>query len=261
MIYLLSITYSMVLFAFANHDITYNIPLIHSLSLLGICLLVFLLFHNYLTYSYLISIRQHNRSLKNKLEESNSLLKKNRNMLENKIQEKSNALSLAQQKLETLAHHDPLTCLVNRKGMMQYLTAAMKKKDQQDIPFCVALVNFDCFKKINNTLGHETGDLALQKGSCVMKESIRKQDEICRWAGEEFLVLISDAGLEVSVKIAERLRAEINRTLSEQIDTQLSVTIGLVQCGLTENITSCIKRADKALREGKNKGRNQVIYD
>lgn len=124
-------------------------------------------------------------------------------------------------------------------------------------------MDIDHFKSINDTYGHAIGDIVLQHLSDTIKSNIRQHDIFARHGGEEFTLLLRQTDAETGLKIAEKLRAKVEQmTIStESGDLKITVSIGMTQFNdsYTE-LDSLIKRADQAMYEAKEKGRNQVIY-
>ncbi|MBU2887845.1 diguanylate cyclase [Gilvimarinus agarilyticus] len=151
------------------------------------------------------------------------------------------------QQLEQLAHHDPLTGMGNRRKLFSKLGPNNAKYTGS-----MVLMDLDHFKAINDELGHERGDTILQQISALMTNKLRQSDELYRYGGEEFLVVLNNTGLSNACRIAELLRREINEQLS------ITASFGCAQKHPDEDWDSWIARADKALYQAKNEGRNCV---
>ena len=126
-----------------------------------------------------------------------------------------NALKGADKILENLAHTDPLTKLLNRRSLLDEITVAIERYSWEGTPFSIILADIDHFKTYNDTYGHEAGDKILVRAAEVLKSSLRDQDLLARWGGEEFLILLprtlqADAGPSVSAGPTKRcIRASI----------------------------------------------------
>ncbi|MCM1496904.1 MAG: GGDEF domain-containing protein, partial [Clostridium sp.] len=158
--------------------------------------------------------------------------------------------------LGQMANYDPLTHLSNRRSMNNHLKSAVEQGEL----FCLVMADIDNFKKVNDTYGHECGDEILIRVSDIISGNIREQDHVCRWGGEEMLLLLK-ADLDNSRKVAERICKEVADSVVKYKDTDVRVTLtlGIAEYELGETIRSAIGRADKNLYYGKNNGKNQVV--
>ena len=129
----------------------------------------------------------------------------------------------SQERLQALAATDPLTGLLNRRSMDEQLRMAIRAQK----PAAALLVDIDRFKRINDDLGHETGDLVIQAVAAVLKAGTRDEDAVARWGGEEFLVLLQGHDRQAAWQVAERLRARAPETWSAPPGHHLSVSIGM----------------------------------
>lgn len=167
-------------------------------------------------------------------------------------------ISLHTELLEQLAYIDALTGLPNRRRMDIQAHAQIELAKRYATPFCVALLDIDRFKHVNDTLGHMAGDLALARVASVARSALRTTDVIGRWGGEEFLLLMPQTGIEEGQAAVERIRLAIEERAG---DERLPIT---VSCGVTsyaggDTTISLIQRADLALYRAKAAGRNQVV--
>ena len=164
--------------------------------------------------------------------------------------------------LRTMVDHDALTGLYNRRCANRKLEQALAKSAKNGSPLCLALGDIDFFKKVNDTYGHECGDVVLKQVARTMKETIRKQGFVARWGGEEFLLVLEDMDLENARKLLEDLRTAIGRLDISYDDKTIKVTMTM---GLTANDNSgpdnLLRTADHLLYEGKSTGRNRVIMN
>jgi len=173
-----------------------------------------------------------------------------------------NSLKIARQRLVDKASDtaclDALTGLGNRRMLTRYQTAL---ETEADAPMCLAVIDIDCFKNINDTYGHATGDKALVLIADTMKSYFRKSDLIIRWGGEEFLVFFRYTNAENAWALMERFRLKIQDSPFFIDDTQLSisVTIGLMEHRFGTSLNDSISVADKLLYKGKSNGRNCVV--
>lgn len=167
-------------------------------------------------------------------------------------------------KLEEMALIDGLTGLHNRMFFNKEIQSCMENYTKFSLPFVLAILDLDHFKKVNDTYGHLCGDMVLQKISGLLKTEIRKDDFACRYGGEEFAVIFRNTkDIQVIKGRLEALRQRIAETTMDYQGNTVSVTcsFGAVCCTLIDtinNIDVLVKKADEALYEAKRTGRNRV---
>ena len=249
---------TLVFLLLALNDILLNLELIDSVSLTNFGLVAFVMCQNYVIYSVFIAASKENQYLNIKLQQRNQELEKFSISLEHQVTLRTSELANVNKKLQSLANEDPLTGLLNRRGLMQHIEQAKVNYDQNKQPFCLVLIDFDEFKQLNDTLGHDIGDKVLSSSSDVIRDSIRAEDTAGRWGGEEFLVLIANTQIDIAIEIAERIRKDVEHKISFKVNQKVSITVGIAQCEVNESIESCLKRADNALYKGKARGKNLV---
>lgn len=166
-----------------------------------------------------------------------------------------------QGKLLELALRDPLTGLFNRRHAHEMGATLLANISRGTQVLSVVLIDLDHFKAINDERGHDTGDLALKHVAALLGDEARASDIVCRWGGEEFLVLLPQTNLESALTFAERFRTRLSRTplQADGRPLALTATIGVGAAGGTDSLDSVVDRADKALYEGKRGGRNCVV--
>ena len=132
---------------------------------------------------------------------------------------------------------------------------------RKDTPLCLALLDIDNFKKLNDDLGHEAGDEALTHLANVTRESMRPQDTLARYGGEEFVIVLPDTLLELGVGTLTRLQRELTKKFFLRDNQKVLITFsaGVAQLGTDEAGTDCIKRADQAMYLAKRNGKNRVL--
>jgi len=165
-----------------------------------------------------------------------------------------------QSDLSDLAMNDALTRVRNRRAMQQMLDFEMQRVHQEVKVFSIILLDVDYFKKVNDTYGHNVGDIVLQRLASTLQKSVRVQDVVARWGGEEFLILLPETSLEDAVEIAERLRSTVAATPVEIPTGTVKVTFsaGLSCSESSEDVNELCKLADLALYEAK-RTRNKVV--
>jgi len=153
------------------------------------------------------------------------------------------------------ATRDPLTGLYNRRYTEDFIENISERS--KSIHWCVAMLDVDEFKAINDKMGHSAGDEVLKNLAGILSRNLRRTDVLCRWGGEEFLIFLSDIEIESATRILNKLRRLIEEsTLVEGIC--VTVTIGAVEVNLSD-VKSSISRCDELMYVGKQQGRNQVI--
>jgi len=163
--------------------------------------------------------------------------------------------------LEITSRTDPLTNLLNRRGMEEKLISEADRMERSNKIFSLILCDIDFFKKVNDNYGHDAGDYILTKVAKTIDKYSRKQDVVCRWGGEEFLLLLPETELDGAVALAEKLRIQVEEEVhvfkSQKIYITLSLGIACMEKG--QKVNSCIKKADLHLYAAKERGRNIVV--
>ena len=159
------------------------------------------------------------------------------------------------------ARHDPLTGALNRKGLDEALNREVSNMRRKETPLCMALLDIDNFKKINDTLGHTTGDQALAHLAQVARDSMRPQDTLARYGGEEFVVMLPDTPLDKGIEAMTRLQRELTKRffLAGTEKVLITFSAGVAQVGPDEEGAAAIKRADQAMYMAKRAGKNRVL--
>ncbi|QSX34488.1 GGDEF domain-containing protein [Shewanella avicenniae] len=166
-------------------------------------------------------------------------------------------------KVTYLATTDPLTGLFNRRRFKELVKLEQNRMKRQQRCFTIALLDIDHFKSINDSFGHDSGDKVLQAVAAMLKQTCREADSICRWGGEEFVVLLVETGLSEANVVAERIRQECSALqVSGLAQRTVTVSIGLAELRPSDlSVEDLINRADKALYQAKARGRNCVVSD
>lgn len=165
------------------------------------------------------------------------------------------------QKHQQLAMHDPLTTLLNRRGMRTHLDHAYSRLLRSKEPLSVLLCDIDHFKKVNDQYFHDGGDFVLESLSAFFVQQVRQQDIVARWGGEEFLFLLPNTNSNDAVMLAEKIRQQLENQTFHYKNNAIKVTlsIGVKQVKLNESIDQAINNADHLLYLAKNRGRNQTV--
>ncbi len=161
---------------------------------------------------------------------------------------------------EFRASHDALTGLYNRGTILSLLEREAARCLREELELGIILADVDHFKSINDTHGHATGDQVLLEVAGRMQSTLRSYDFLGRYGGEEFLIVLPACSLEETHDIAERLRQSVGGMPVCMGDIKMDVTIslGTTMAGLPENIAALLQRADVALYDAKQGGRNVV---
>lgn len=168
-----------------------------------------------------------------------------------------------EKKVETLSQTDPLTGLYNRRTIYSFINELLSEHQTNARLHSMILLDLDLFKQINDQHGHSVGDRALIATAAALKKTIRQHDMVGRFGGEEFIIVIADTSREKTLQIAERCRHELTK-LEVYDDNQqavpISASFGITHFGQDCSIDPVLKRADDALYQAKNRGRNQVVH-
>jgi diguanylate cyclase (GGDEF)-like protein len=194
-----------------------------------------------------LDLRRYQKALQRSNEQ---LTKANANLLE------------AQRKLEVAAKTDPLTQLSNRRDMIEKLNYERVRHKRSQQPFSLILSDIDDFKRINDSYGHDCGDFVLMRVADIMRSMLREQDQLARWGGEEFLLMLPETDLHDAGLVAEKIRKTIgdHAFLYQDINLSVSLTFGVsVFDDYEKSLDQCIKEADLALYRGKEQGKNQIV--
>ncbi len=162
--------------------------------------------------------------------------------------------------LRSVSSKDPLTGLLNRRSMDKHLNAAIDLAKSKGRIFSVIIADIDDFKKVNDTYGHNIGDDVLVHVAGIITSHIPADAKVCRWGGEEILILIHDTA-KTAIPIAEKLRKEIaaSPTRTDETDLRITMTFGVAEYIPGLSITKLISIADDNLYKGKKDGKNRVV--
>jgi diguanylate cyclase (GGDEF)-like protein len=169
-------------------------------------------------------------------------------------------LKLRRQRAQKFASTDPLTRLYNRRLGIAKLDQEIARAGRGGQPVTVLMLDLDDFKKLNDQHGHLQGDYALRATAEVLRRTLRKADTICRYGGEEFMVVLPDTAAEDASILAARLYTAVE-TLGKEIELPTTVSIGLASLRPDDSVESILQRADRALYASKSLGRNRFSVD
>jgi len=162
---------------------------------------------------------------------------------------------------EQLSQIDPLTGVLNRRAFLVEMENRIFPMLEKGIPFCFIMLDFDYFKQINDTYGHNCGDKVLKDGAKLVFKNLKRGDIMCRWGGEEFLIFLPNVKLENGIIVAERLRKAVEELKVEckGKTIQVSITLGVTEYDSDYSLMQNIELVDMAMYKGKSLGRN-VVY-
>jgi len=170
--------------------------------------------------------------------------------------------SLAQEleAVSTLVREDQLTGALNRRGLDEAFRRELARAERMTAPFSVGLLDIDHFKRLNDTLGHQAGDLALIHLAGVVRKLLRPTDSLARYGGEEFLLLLPNSDLDEAEAVMLRLQRELTRQffLHDNQKVLITFSAGVARLEIGESQEDLLRRADAAMYRAKAAGRNRV---
>lgn len=186
------------------------------------------------------------------------------------LHEKVTRLERKIERLEKELLTDELTKLYNRKGFNKLIPPIVKafqyslenrRKKFTINALSIAVIDIDHFKKVNDSYGHDVGDLVLVQVAAVISKSVRDTDIVVRWGGEEIVVVLVGASNGEAGEIANKIRTNIENLVISLTDQQLTITIsaGVASFSAKTSLESVLKQADENLYAAKRSGRNRVI--
>ncbi|HET7793317.1 MAG TPA: GGDEF domain-containing protein [Rhizobacter sp.] len=172
-------------------------------------------------------------------------------------------LALALDKVKQLATRDDLTAVHNRRHLTELIRAQQRQHERSGAPMCLALLDIDFFKVVNDTFGHPAGDEVLRRFADAIQQSLRSADVLGRWGGEEFVVLFPITSLEQARAALQRVRDGVRGADFSSVAPEMRITFsaGLVRVGPFEAVQTAIERADRAMYRAKANGRDRVECD
>lgn len=175
------------------------------------------------------------------------------------LEHQKSALELANTQLEAFATTDGLTGLKNHRSFQEKLAEEWKHTNRQSLPLSLILLDVDKFKSYNDTYGHPEGDKVLKSVSALMQENSRETDYVCRYGGEEFVIILPNTDVDGAINAAERIRAAIESHPWNQRDVTASFGAATIGAGIDQP-QKLIDAADRALYTSKEGGRNCVTH-
>lgn len=166
-----------------------------------------------------------------------------------------------QNSLRVYVEQDVLTKINNRRYGEKMLSKILRESQTNGVKFTVAIGDIDYFKKVNDTYGHECGDMVLKKVAFVLRKNMQSNGFAARWGGEEFLLVFYDCDLKKAVEILKNISEEINNMnmFYDGKEVSITMTFGVTQGDSSKKEHIIIKEADDRLYVGKKTGRNRII--
>ena len=183
--------------------------------------------------------------------------------LEEKVKQRTQDLEASKEELKLLASIDPMTKLYNRRYFSEVSEDIFNVSKRTNNDVSLIMFDIDDFKNVNDTYGHHIGDKVIIGVADILLENTRKSDIVCRFGGEEYIILVPDTELENSIQLAQTVRELVeNMVITYDQDKKLQVTISIgvsmVDIEVDNDIEIAINKADNALYEAKRSGKNKV---
>ncbi|MFT3851018.1 MAG: diguanylate cyclase [Propionivibrio sp.] len=161
----------------------------------------------------------------------------------------------------SLVRHDQLTGTLNRRGLEETFESEAARARRRKSPLCIALLDIDNFKKINDSMGHDVGDAALIHLVTTIRETLRPQDTLARFGGEEFIILLPDTPVDDATKALIRVQRELTKRYFLANNEKLLITFsaGVTEVRADDIQAVAVKRADEAMYAAKTTGKNRVV--
>lgn len=190
------------------------------------------------------------------LQAQNELLESNQ-LLELRVLERTS-------ELERLTMTDALTGVMNRRGLIDNLTAEIERAERYHHHLSLLMIDMDHFKDVNDKYGHLSGDAVLIEVANILSDTCRTSDFLGRYGGEEFLLLLPETGTEEASQLAERIRGAIEQhrfCQDDDVDISLTCSIGVTEFRVNQTQTNLLQSVDRMLYSAKESGRNRVVVN
>ncbi|MBV2129015.1 GGDEF domain-containing protein [Arsukibacterium indicum] len=167
------------------------------------------------------------------------------------------ALLIEKDNFAQMALYDPLTGVLNRRGLSDALMDRLQNEESELSPWSIVFMDIDHFKNINDKYGHAVGDQVIEQFTAQVQRQIKRNDLLTRWGGEEFLLILPGTHSTDALEVVERLRDHLT-TFPWPKGLKLTCSFGVTEYSINENLSVAIKRADEAMYTAKQKGRDRV---
>jgi len=184
-------------------------------------------------------------------------------LLRHRLKAQKTELADALARIQEMATRDDLTLLTNRRHMTELMAYEKLRHDRKGHTLCLALLDIDWFKRVNDTHGHAAGDQVLRGFAQQALSAIRSTDVLARWGGEEFLLMLPDTELVPATQVLGRIQAKVSALRLAAADATLQVTFsaGMTASRPGEPLSNAIERADRAMYTAKAAGRNRIVTE
>jgi len=204
------------------------------------------------------------QKMAHKLENSYKALQELNDSLEEKIKERTKDLEENKEELKVLASIDPMTKLYNRRHFSEVSENIFRHNKKERKSLSLIMLDIDNFKNVNDTYGHAVGDKVIIAIADILREHTRGTDTVCRYGGEEYIILVPDIDMDRCMEIAEAIRVSIENLvikLEKDKELQVTISIGIAMSDMLvdNNVEIAINKADNALYEAKRGGKNRVM--
>lgn len=226
----------------------YKKRLSSAILMAGLLILVSIFIAKYIANRLLLAFERRNSSLKKK---SNLLKEFNKN-LHKKVKNRTKELEDEFNRMQNIALIDSLTKIYNRYAFFE---EAKKYKNEE---FSLIMFDLDHFKNINDTFGHNVGDIVLYEVCRVIENRLRDYDIFARIGGEEFMILLPNTSIEFATLIANRIKIDIENHDFNEVP-KVTISLGVVESNKISSLDDLLQNVDKALYQAKENGRNQVV--
>lgn len=204
------------------------------------------------------------QEMRQKLEDSYKKLQHMNESLEEKIRERTKDLEKSKDNLKHLASIDPMTQLYNRRYFSEISEEMFTVNKKEHKSVALIMIDIDNFKNVNDTYGHHIGDKVIIAIANILLENTRKNDIVCRYGGEEYMILLPETDMTRCVEIAEKIRILSEQMIIElekkrELKVTISIGISMADMLVDNNIEIAINKADNALYEAKRGGKNRIV--
>jgi len=159
------------------------------------------------------------------------------------------------------ARTDPLTRVVNRRGLLEALQSEYSRGSREGTPLTLVFADLDDFKSINDDFGHTVGDLVLQAFAALIQTHLRAYDLMARWGGDEFVIMMPNTSRDEADACIERIREMVQQASLPGLPRTLTASFGISEHGPGEALESQLRRTDQALYRAKHSGKNCAMHD
>ena len=191
--------------------------------------------------------------------ENFSLLNNELATMSMELKKKNSELKMANAKINELSRVDPLTQLYNRRYLQEHATHNISESSRHNYHLSVIMADLDDFKKINDSYGHGQGDSVLREFAKILRAESRAEDIAARIGGEEFVVLLPHTESAAAFSFAERIRKKLEKSTPLEDKTGITASFGITEMGDDKDFSTLLSRADKALYQAKNQGKNRSV--